>query len=645
MIRIWIIVSMVGTMGAGPVETRGYTEVPEFSFGALRCDDVKNNAMYGDADFCDEDQRLGDEQAGVEEVDEGLTIIQQAAIRAFKGFKCTKRVSVITTLCGMFSHVKLQSPMDILKPQRVTVTECKYMRDAQSYKTEDQRELPISPGSTITYKYVAAGSITLSEHDVACTGGVIQAQGEKHDSMLRLVTVDVTLSELEILEDDEDEGRLTANGEKLSRVCAVRSEGCVFERGTVVFSKENRDKCHYHPVRTSQFRHVVRRGQAMVKDIKHKILLEWRNRTVIEDGCPFGKELIRTNFDRLFILPGGVWKDPSVMKPIWMDTELEARVTDFFLLEQIWELEQRVEKRRQLGVCHDTRDGLTSGGLTLHGNHVLKKRGEVVVEFPCTPVTVKTRLGFKDTEDCLDHLTVFTDAGEKKYLAPTTRLLVDRDAVNRINCSAHYPLIFRDDAGLLITANPEVQRVSGTLNRFHVEGSDSEDHRELFSMNSLLYTSDEIKQYETMLQGHAGEKSITQRFTSYLCEKTGACYPSVKGGELSWQSLLDPIGAANQWIARITNQVSWWGGLLSAFWLVWIGIQVGWELTARIRKSRSQYEIAGVKTFTRRRTTAEGRIEVRAEAEVEQQGLRAPSPVEDDPVLDRIRAALDRAGL
>ena len=240
--RIWIIISVVGTIGALPAENRGYNEVPEFSFGALRCDDVKNNAMYGDADFCDETQILGDDQAGLEGVDEQLTIVQQSAVRTFKGFKCTKRVSVITTLCGMFSHVKLQSPMDILKPQQVTVSECKYMRDAQSYKTEDQRELPISPGSTITYKYVAAGSITLSEHDVACTGGVIQAKGEKHNSILRLVTVDVTLNKLEIVEDDGDEGRLKANGEKLSSVCAVNSEGCVFERGTVVFSKENRNK-------------------------------------------------------------------------------------------------------------------------------------------------------------------------------------------------------------------------------------------------------------------------------------------------------------------------------------------------------------------------------------------------------------------
>ena len=114
---------MAWVIGAFPAENRGYNEIPEFSFSALRCNNVKSNAMYGDEEFCSEARILEENQAGPGGVDEQLTVIQQSAVRTFKGFKCTKRISVITTLCGMFSHVKLQSPMDILKPQRVTVAE------------------------------------------------------------------------------------------------------------------------------------------------------------------------------------------------------------------------------------------------------------------------------------------------------------------------------------------------------------------------------------------------------------------------------------------------------------------------------------------------------------------------------------------
>ena len=76
-------------------------------------------------------------------------------------------------------------------------------------------------------------------------------------------------------------------------------------------------------------------------------------------------------------------------------------------------------------------------------------------------VEVKTRLGHDGEKGkCLDYLPVFTEEGTKKYLMPTTRMLVNREAASEVNCSLHYPIIFQDKLGNLITANPEVELVN-----------------------------------------------------------------------------------------------------------------------------------------------------------------------------------------
>ena len=50
--------------------------------------------------------------------------------------------------------------------------------------------------------------------------------------------------------------------------------------------------------------------------------------------------------------------------------------------------------------------------------------------------------------------------------------------------------------------------------------AESREHQELFQVQSLLYTPEEINAYEHMLQGHSGEKSITRKFTSVGISQT-----------------------------------------------------------------------------------------------------------------------------
>ena len=115
----------------------------------------------------------------MEGLTESLTLVQQDFTRIIKGFKCVKRKSVITALCGMFSHSKITSPMDILSPEVVTMSECQFMKQTHLYRTEDDRQIQVMTGGEVIYKYIAAGQVTFSEHNVACQGGGSTCKREK----------------------------------------------------------------------------------------------------------------------------------------------------------------------------------------------------------------------------------------------------------------------------------------------------------------------------------------------------------------------------------------------------------------------------------------------------------------------------------
>ena len=91
------------------------------------------------------------------------------------------------------------------------------------------------------------------------------------------------------------------------------------------------------------------------------------------------------------------------MQSTEVDLELETIVTDFYV--EYWALS-------------------TEERVVLHGDHLLRMKGEMVHEFKCKWVVVTTRMGYKaEGERCLDHLPVFTAQQELSYLAPITRVL------------------------------------------------------------------------------------------------------------------------------------------------------------------------------------------------------------------------------
>ena len=125
----------------------------------------------------------------------------------------------------------------------------------------------------------------------------------------------------------------------------------------------------------------------------------------------------------------------------------------------------------------------------LHGDHLLRMKGEIVHEFKSKWVVVTARGGYKaEGERCIDHLPVFTAQQEVSYLAPITRMLTPRGAVSPLKCSANFPLTIEDKRGRMITANPAVTLVEVAMSEYHNQDKGGNNYTELFDVKSLLYT-------------------------------------------------------------------------------------------------------------------------------------------------------------
>ena len=110
-------------------------------FDALRCDEARGLGRYSGWTFCDAEQIQADSGMGKRIPAGEYMVLQAVKQKTFKAIQCKKRVSAITAVCGAFSHSKLVEPLDILKPSRVTISDCRDAAATQIITTEDGRQL------------------------------------------------------------------------------------------------------------------------------------------------------------------------------------------------------------------------------------------------------------------------------------------------------------------------------------------------------------------------------------------------------------------------------------------------------------------------------------------------------------------------
>ena len=358
----------------------------EFRFDALQCDSARTLARYSGRRFCSIDKIR--QENGL--LDKGPSseygVLQYNPTRKFKAIKCEKRVSTLTAVCGAFSHSKLVEPPDVLKPVKIPKQDCIDAASTKLITTEDGRQLRAGMGVVATYKYVETGTVVLSENNVACEGGEMKVKGKKHESIVELVTVNFKITEIEV---SEELGKLRTSEGSLPRQCSLEYEGCVLDDMTLVIDLTKVNLCQYTQVRRAKFKLFRTEGRDMAQNDEYKLLFQLGGKRVIPNACSTQGTLLKTNFDRLFLLSADTAGNSlSMFNPSDVDLDLEARVADFYM--EYWSLELVRENTAawQNEMCTLSASRLNEDQVIIHGDHLLRMKGELVNEFKCNWVTV-----------------------------------------------------------------------------------------------------------------------------------------------------------------------------------------------------------------------------------------------------------------
>ena len=249
--------------------------------------------------------------------------------------------------------------------------------------------------------------MTLSEGNIACEVGELKMGGKKHSNIVEFVTIEYQVMTVKVTEAN---GRLKTNEGILPAACALACGGCPLEDMTLVIDTGKVNRCRYVEVRKAEFQRFQYGGKKLLINDEHKILLEEGEEEPLPTDCLGRGTMQKMNFARLFIYEGEPGKEMvSRMQSTEVDLELEARVMDFYV--EYWALSLSMEGRAkwQGEFCELGASCLTEERVVLHGDHLLRMKGEMVHEFKCEWVVVTARTGYKaEGERCLDHLPVFT---------------------------------------------------------------------------------------------------------------------------------------------------------------------------------------------------------------------------------------------
>ena len=104
-------------------------------------------------------------------------------------------------------------------------------------------------------------------------------------------------------------------------------------------------------------------------------------------------------------------------------------------------------------------------------------------------------------------------------------------------------------------------------------------------MKSLLYTFEEVNEYEQMLLGPGGEQAVTRQFSSYYCKATGECAPSRGTQDFKWQQMLqNPRSMFTWWWDDAKDWLLWWGAVWGCCECVITLVQVLMKLVTVCKK-------------------------------------------------------------
>lgn len=149
---------------------------------------------------------------------------------------------------------------------------------------EDGQQLGVEKDSEVNYKYVSAGSVTVSGTNVACEGSSFKLDdGQKHNNIVQLISVDFKLMRVEII---QERGKLQTKEGGLRASCALLFQGCSLADAMYVTSVEPINFCPYQEVRRMHMQVFSQQEWHLMVNVEHKVLLEVGPKEDLPETCP-----------------------------------------------------------------------------------------------------------------------------------------------------------------------------------------------------------------------------------------------------------------------------------------------------------------------------------------------------------------------
>lgn len=505
------------------------------------CRKPSSLVSYSKNDWCKKKAEvinpLGDNEARKLDV----TIIQKFKRQNIRGIRCTKRISRFLIYCGVYSHQKFFKPPTILEPDLMTTEECKDTFTRRAY-INHERTIKIPVNGQIQYQEIPHGKIWATTENTYCTGAKFEINGEIHEQMLELKTVEISMTEVDILISDNKISDLNNNVE-LEKGCMDNMK-CVIGTHTYLLLDQPAS-CKWAKVRSMQLTPI----QLMNKGIpttyhinpEHKIILRKLNQQKIDD-CQITATI--TDYPEVMLVEGEQDKlielSEMTAHPEILDLDLELRISEEYLHYEMERALQEQVADMQQHLCSISAENLQHMERSpLHIDALIRIRGDIIQEMKCQTVEVTTSLGYKRGEDCYrDHLPVYLN--EEPVYLDTSKLIVDKPLLDSINCVDLFPPIFITKDGTLIQAVPQIEKVQITLSKpegigFHISAM---EHLE--ETDHLLYTEKELQAYRELFHSQKSRKALQYAITDKYCSTPAACgnyQPSGNGNfDLSYLS-------------------------------------------------------------------------------------------------------------
>lgn len=292
----------------------------------------------------------------------------------------------------------------------------------------------------------------------------------------------------------------------------------------------------------------------------------------VQPGCARLGLIQSTQFPDLFLRELDQLTIPKIQTE-GIDIELELRLTAAYLVitAQIENVEFDSRVTEQL--CHLNKELPSLAESPFKHGKMMRRRGDVTVEFGCVNRIVQAKIGEDRTNRCLFDLLPVWDEGRPRYLYSVSHTLIDHPPPDENACGDNtQSSLFQTRDGRILQAWPTVEFVKLPI---HHPGREYLQNlaklKPELESNELLYSREQLQQYHSMVLLEHAKQYLVQKHVKQECSK-GRCGGFFTGyHEDSWLDKINPVSMLPsidlQWAGSIA------GCIALALWLLKFALQ------------------------------------------------------------------------